>query len=968
MKNIPPDFDWPVWLARDDVPADRKAVWLARFVAAHGELPAGCEFVWSELTRLAGAGRTAEALLPRLCRLLPGDKLAALCRATPETQIRDFVAKLIFLGSTDPSLVPPLSAIVQVLDDQRLASVISHLGPLAGIYPAAEPQMGKRVLVWLQKLPADPAHLFQHLVAIRAGARWLTTGVDRVRAWRQFQELFERFAEVCRQMPILLPGAQKIAEREAAAQEMVAALLQAAPHDWYRDNKRADGKRRLLDGLIAQAGIPANKLPEDFEQKVLRYLTTRKWQAPVVVVPPQPEKDEPINPLTWIIPSVVGGLTLVGLFVALAGSWLWQAYQSWQIAPRPADAPPAHVIAGAPLPARGPRVEARGVASVATSESWSPSEPWAKSSPKLSRKPAPEPATLPPNRGPLDLPLDEDLDPAARFAPAGKMPPNVQGAVSIAGSLTVAFPPPFGVVPQLLPQAVPADLTAIPLGQSAALVLRNVPPDGCSIHLHGHQQLGGARASSDLFGHPRPPDLQSVEVRESTDGIEVQARFRGTSRPVKLVKFSLAGNVLRYQAGESSSGVDRESHAAGLRRLLRHCLLEIRLCGEGRSAFLTLAKPPAYRFALDTRGGRVIHAAAQNTLDLPGGVELGQLYLGQGKITYDRYRSISFGTDWLDEPARRAWSVRTPPGVSGWDSLEIELQSAGDRLALVVHPPAEMFTGQPAATQLDPLAAAARKRDLEGKFANAKNSIEPKWSARLNDFKYSDEKMRNFYSAAQTLAKELDLSPPPDLPRISASTKSRILREYSQLGRYYGGSPRSHETATEELIAKVEAYVHWGESVLIPEVERELRKLQRDIDGLPPEIPAALVRAHQQYQNWLRSSVAIEAHLYREVSCRTPGGEQTLRVVVVEPGSDAPPRVVARGDSPAEALWETHVAASGPDANIRLGETGLCSCVSPNRKFRLGETGLRGEFGPDAILCWGGNGFPAPDLLRWPQR
>jgi hypothetical protein len=928
MITIPPDFDWPAWLTRDDVTPDRKAAGLAKFITAHGTLPEGCEFVWSELTKLAGAGRVADALLPRLCRLLPSNTLAALCRSTPETHIRDFVAKLIFLGTSDPSLTPPLSAMVSVLDDERLASVIMHLGPLAGMYPAAEPQMGQRVLVWLKQLPAQPERFFPHLAAIRAGARWLPKGVDQVRAWRQFQESFERFADVCRQMPIVFPGARQIAEREAAAQELVAALVQAAPNAWYRDDKQARGKRRLLEGLIAHAGIPAGKLPDDFPEKVARYFATGKWQAPPppAPVPLPPEKDEPINPLTWIVPSAVGGLTLVGLFVALAGNWLLGLYHSWQMVPKPADEPPARVFAGAPLPpvkrlvlvdrkGREPGLGNMGGLAQAADET---------SPPVLNS--APSPFGMPPDGGRTSSP---------GFGPSSKRPPSVPRPVQTLSVMRVELVPPFDAGTSAVANAIPRDLTATPAGQAVGILLANLPPGDCSVQLHGHQHLAASVPSDDPFSVSSLGDLRAVDVRDQAGSVEVQATFRGEAEPVILARFSVERNVLRYEAGEPSSRGADDPQVAGLRRALRHCVLEIRPRGESRSVFVALAKPPAYRFPLDSQGSQVIHAVAGNTLDLPGGMDGGQLYLGQGRIVHRLYGSIEFGAEWLDEPAKKAWIIRTPANWSGWGRHDVALSWGGDEVTLAIQPPP--VPAEPP-SQRDSTAAVDRKKRIEQWLDDARKSIEPSWAQRLNDTDYLEPKMSSYVRAAQNLAAELGLEAPPELPRISSKLRVELLRPGNR-----GYSPEQAEA--QEFKAKLGIYMVWGIRTLIPRTNLELQKLQQEIDGPPAEPAPAVMLAEQPHQDRRSSPVSVEANIYRLVSCDSPSGKRTVRVLVVEPGSGTPPLAHATLGIPAQSPWYMPMAVSGRDANNHVAAS------------------LR-----DAILGLGETELREPIEFRWHQR
>jgi len=299
--------DWPVWLAHSDVPTEDKVARLAEYVTSNGALPKGCDFLWAEPSKVLASGQSGAAVLPQLIARLSPQQLNSVLRAAPGTNTRTLFAGLVAGSVRDASLKPVLSAFVRVVDEECLGSLLGSLGQLVGVYPADEPMMGQRLLAMLWKLPQEPARFSQRLAALRVGARWLAQGDDRVRAWRQFHETFERFVTACQQKPSLLSGSGPKSEREDAAQQVVADLAEAMAAEWYPDDKSATAKRRLLSGLIAGARLPANSLPKDFDKKVASYFQTGKWAVPAPPAKPQPQPAKPQPQPAPVKPQVPSG-------------------------------------------------------------------------------------------------------------------------------------------------------------------------------------------------------------------------------------------------------------------------------------------------------------------------------------------------------------------------------------------------------------------------------------------------------------------------------------------------------------------------------------------------------------------------------------------------------------------------------------------------------------------------------------
>jgi hypothetical protein len=299
--------------------------------------------------------------LRRLDRKTAGE----LLRAAPEAQVRSLFAGLIYACSVDAAMKPALSAVVRVLDEERLVAFVRNLGAAATVYPRDEPRMGKRLLVLLKHLPYEPELFSSRLAALRAGARWLPQSDDRVRAWRQFQESWEQFVAKCQEKPGVFAASRLSEEREAAAQEMVAALAQAMPRTWYTDDRQASLKCRLVAALASQAAIAAEDLPADLERKAAYFFRSGKWSLPpvpaskrlAVAQGPQPAgaagapqgAETPVG-WWWVLPALVGLAAVVTLAVAMTRE-IFPDLEKKLFGPR---SPPGAATAPSPVKASAP--------------------------------------------------------------------------------------------------------------------------------------------------------------------------------------------------------------------------------------------------------------------------------------------------------------------------------------------------------------------------------------------------------------------------------------------------------------------------------------------------------------------------------------------------------------------------------------------------------------------------------------
>ena len=674
---------------------------------------------------------------------------------------------------------------------------------------------------------------------------------------------------------------------------MVVALVRAMPHAWYPDDKQANVKRRLLEELISHAAIPAGKLPDEFAVKATRYLTTRRWLAPSG--PSRPQDDKPMNPLVWILPSVIGGGALVALGLALFGNWMLETWRSWQVVVdlKPQDEPPVTV---------GERLPPVPIPELASPEG----KLWPEIAESLTLSPGSSdpfgPKTVPDSNVPGQTPRpDEPFNGSSsqsRMPPSGFDPFTSRPAVPrparprLLRSVPLEFAAPFAFGADMLATAVPEDLTADASSPAAAIPLLHLPRGDCSIRLHGHEGLNDAARSGDFLAASSLGSFQSVEVDEGGESVAVLARFQNQAQPIRLARFAVEQGILKYEADDPSSPAPADPQVARLRKALRHCVLEIQVAGQDSTAFVALAKPPAYRFQLDAEGSRVIHDPGQNTLSLPGDADGENLYLGNGRIVYGGYRSLEFGSSWRQESPTKEWTVAVDYDLAGLEGLKVSLQATDGRVTLAVRPPAAANEEEKPAAQPDPDAAKDRKRDIEARLAKAEPSIR-NWVQLLAASGYSDAKLRGSRMAAEALAKELGLPPPPNVPKMSSNTVTGIVRYSLRNSSQRGHVPAGANKTFQEVVEKMNEYVAWGNNVLLPEARLELMNLNREILGTPSPSALSAAMAQQRYQLWLRSSVAVEVNIYRLMPCEGPGGVRNLRVLVVAPGRDMPPPVHA---------------------------------------------------------------------------
>jgi hypothetical protein len=667
--------DWPVWLARRDVPAEDKVARLAEYVAAHGALPKGCDFLWSQTSKLLSSGQSSAAVLPQLFPRLPPKQLALLLRGAPEANTRTLFAGLIAGSVQEASLKPMLSAFVRVVDEERLGSLVRSLGQLAGLYPADEPMMGQRLLAVLRKLPQDPARFSQHLATLRAGARWLPQGDDRVRAWRQFHESFERFVKACRQKSSLLTGSGLKSEREDAAQQLVADLSQAMPAQWYADDPQASAKRQLLAGLIEAAKLPADGLPRDFEKKSANYFQTGKWAvppppptpAPMAASKPAPTpglhgakppsaaspgttrasgapNDVPSN--AWMFPVVIGMVAIV----MLIGVAVYQAYllHGRQVAgSTPAPSPPP----------------------AGSKDTTPPVGEVPKPTPDRDNSPKPGPDPTKPAAGPAapessTPPGGADGSPASPAKqtpspPAEKTPPRPPKP---------APPQPW---PQQPPQPIPATLPGFPIAEepkeevapkpsqtpSAKLCDLDLSQPIPSLYLHGKDLLVGSTATNT-----KGDGAESIEVKHVSFASDDPKRESYTlaveadneSEPQRsIAKFVLDKESVHLQIQPSDQAYVRKAQSR-----LRFCVLEVRDDTKKSSRFVALQKPRRNSFPL-VFDGYLVRSEADLRIESEDAPSGERLFLGAGRLIHNSEGRYEFGSEVAAKEPIDHWRLST---------------------------------------------------------------------------------------------------------------------------------------------------------------------------------------------------------------------------------------------------------------------------------------------------------------------
>jgi hypothetical protein len=873
-------LDWATWLTRSDVPCADKVARLAEQVTAQGKLPEGCDFLWSETSRLASSKQRGVAVLPQLFSQLEPAPLAALLRATAEVNLRTLFAGLVARSNQDASVVAVLSTFVQLVDEDRLGTLIRSLGPLGAIYPAGERMLGQRLLALLRQLPHEPAKFSARLATLRAGARWLPEGDDRVAAWRQFSESFEHFVAVCRRTDSLGILARRRSERENAARQAVADLCQAMPAEWYADDPQASLKRHLLTGLIAAAQLPAKSLPKDFQQKAVGYLQTGHWAVPPPAAPTASQPRMPSAPgshaprpqasrswFHWLqeYPWHAAGIATVAMAVVFLGNWIAGRGRS------PGDAPASPVAQRTSEPESDQeRIEQ---APTQTPEEPRPSTP-AEQPDTTGRPHEPPPATpggsppagqesgkrnaadgagQPPTAGgglqPDDNPAAAQSNDTPSTAP--KTPPTASSGtdgkdakpaeksavLKIDGQDLAAD---SNLPPYILAQPAPPAPTESGLLRAG---LAGVP---YTVRLHGAELISVAPSSS----HGELGEFDRIDSQADAEALVVTAFFGAGLNPrrVPLARFFVGEGKLKWSL-ETPETQRKKDDIRTLLGALPYCVLQLQPQAEAPVVFHTFKGPQASRFPLPELGATV--GSKEDPLDVPSDGRWKQCYLGAGKIIAADGEEYEFGATWGDEAACDKWPIpklKQTLGLVGEPT--IELASQGELAKLVVKP-AELKANE-------------ELRAKKAKKTEEKTNIERLLVKATRRKEGTTEAFREL-AQALGLGDRIPSVPIPPTP-LTGKVTMRDMTDFDQAMKRYHEQVQQHEQWHRDLIDKARTQATF--------LGEEIKEIVN-----PPNPDAGPVA------EWLKkTTLEVEAHIYRVVPYDGPGPEREIRVLLVEPG------------------------------------------------------------------------------------
>ncbi len=291
---------------RETVSSEAKVEVLARHVAAHHQLPPGCEHVWSEAAsppvpppRLnrevdprpnepartaAPPAPSADALLARVLARLDPNTLEAFYRRVAAQHSDAFLMAFLAAWQRGRSSPESLARVVRAADDVALLSLLRNRGPaFFQQYPDEEPALGAKLHAMVGSLPQYPGQFPERLDVLLAG-RHLLPDEDQhmVTAWSNCRRaildvgrLQEEQSGVLRHRPL--------DELETQVRRMAQEARKAMPLERFDDDPNGSRKQTCL-GQIGQRLLDGRPLlPSDvwqheaLWQKIAWYFEGRAW-------------------------------------------------------------------------------------------------------------------------------------------------------------------------------------------------------------------------------------------------------------------------------------------------------------------------------------------------------------------------------------------------------------------------------------------------------------------------------------------------------------------------------------------------------------------------------------------------------------------------------------------------------------------------------------------------------------------
>ena len=304
-------------LKLDAVSSGAKVYVLVRYVSAHTQLPPGCDYLWNEPARAAGA---ADPLLPQVLARLDLNTLEQFYRRVAPQHSAPFLMSLLATCRYEQSTRAGLAQIVRAMDARALLSLFrTHGSAFFKEYPADEPALGARLHEMVGSLAEHARQFPERLDVVLAGRHLLPDDdQDVVTAWANLRRaildvdrLQAQKSGILRKLPV--------DELETACRQMAREAKKAMPPDRFDDDRTGSQKKSCLRqiGQRLSGGrplLPAGIWQHDaLWQKITWCFRDGQWpSSPLKNMAPKSWS----LVRSWIIGVVVGLLLFVATITA----------------------------------------------------------------------------------------------------------------------------------------------------------------------------------------------------------------------------------------------------------------------------------------------------------------------------------------------------------------------------------------------------------------------------------------------------------------------------------------------------------------------------------------------------------------------------------------------------------------------------------------------------------------------------
>jgi len=314
-------------LKLEGVSSEAKIDVLVRYVRSQGDLPPGCDVLWSEPPRATRPQTpAAEPLLWQVLARLDANVLVEFHKRASAKHSSAFLLGLLGACRLRPSTRPGLGQIVRRLDDAALVALFQSHGPaFFGEYPDDEPALGEKLHAMVESLVEHVAHFPERLDVVLAGRHLLPDAdQDVVTAWANLRRTVQ---DVCR-LQVERSGILRkrpLEELEAACRRMAREARRAMPRDRFDDDATGSRKQSCLRqiGRRLSGGLPF--LPEvmwqheAIWQKTAWYFQDGQWSS------------TPLSKLCTRSWSLNGRWIIIGVLIAVSLVVLTLAALQWSV-------------------------------------------------------------------------------------------------------------------------------------------------------------------------------------------------------------------------------------------------------------------------------------------------------------------------------------------------------------------------------------------------------------------------------------------------------------------------------------------------------------------------------------------------------------------------------------------------------------------------------------------------------------